>query len=247
VHLIRYIVVLVGDTCVLRRDVIMDGYEILDFIKAILLLVVETTRYYISFFHARDLIHPKSYFKRLKDVKEMREHVRKTAEIINTMTDSNRVEIYASQLLFFKRISDVWDDEHKTVLEKSGNDAVLAETWENYRFQVPAGCHFEDVRNKKTGIGEALQNALWGIDKANRGLLRGIYDDYPWTGESFKNDEAMIVLMEHLDKKNLSFNSVPDDILDIGFTYLKKSYTNFGCYPPIYNLKKRSIWHIFRD
>jgi len=44
-------------------------------------------------------------------------------------------------LLFFKRISDVYDEEYAAALAESGADEEYAQFPQNYRFQVPKGCH----------------------------------------------------------------------------------------------------------
>ena len=49
---------------------------------------------------------------------------------------------YILPLLFFKRISDVWDEEHARMLEEYGEDFP-----DEHRFQVPDGCHWNDVRS----------------------------------------------------------------------------------------------------
>ena len=48
---------------------------------------------------------------------------------------------YILPLLFFKRISDVCDEEHARMLEQLGEDFE-----DEHRPQVPDDCHWDDIR-----------------------------------------------------------------------------------------------------
>ena len=48
---------------------------------------------------------------------------------------------YILPLIFFKRTCDVWDEEHAGMLFEYGEDFP-----DEHRFQVPEGCHWNDVR-----------------------------------------------------------------------------------------------------
>lgn len=67
---------------------------------------------------------------------------------------------YVFPLLFFKWISDTWDWEHHRVVERYGDDEELAALPENYRFVVPEGRHWADLRRVSENVGVALQNIL---------------------------------------------------------------------------------------
>ena len=77
----------------------------------------------------------------------------------------------------FKRISDVYDEEYATALEESGGDEEYASFPQNYRFQIPKDCHWSDVRAVTSNVGQALQKAMRGIEKANPETLYGIFGD----------------------------------------------------------------------
>jgi type I restriction enzyme M protein len=55
---------------------------------------------------------------------------------------------YILPLLFFKRISDVWDEEHVRMLDQCGEDFI-----DEHRFQIPDGCHFDDLRSTAQNVG----------------------------------------------------------------------------------------------
>ena len=76
-------------------------------------------------------------------------------------------------LLFFKRLSDAHDEEYQAALEESGGDDEYALFPQNYRFQFPEGCRWQEVRAVTTNVGQALQSAMRGIEKANPETLYG--------------------------------------------------------------------------
>ena len=91
--------------------------------------------------------------------KQLEDYLWGAANILRGMIDAADFKQYIFPLLFFKRISDVWNEEYQTTLNESGNDLDYAEFRENHRFQIPKGCHWEDVRKKTVDVGAALQKA----------------------------------------------------------------------------------------
>jgi type I restriction enzyme M protein len=77
---------------------------------------------------------------------------------------------YILPLLFFKRISDVWDEETKEAVDAYG-DADPSAFPEVHRFQVPDGCHWNDVRSTAQNVGAALKHAMQEIERANPDTL----------------------------------------------------------------------------
>ena len=53
---------------------------------------------------------------------------------------------YIFPLVFFKRISDVHLEERRKALEMSGGDEEFADAKENYKFDIPKGCLWDDIR-----------------------------------------------------------------------------------------------------
>ncbi|MBO7249288.1 MAG: type I restriction-modification system subunit M N-terminal domain-containing protein, partial [Bacteroidales bacterium] len=53
---------------------------------------------------------------------------------------------YITPILYFKRISDVYDEETDAALEESDGDTEYAALPEQHRFDIPEGCHWQDVR-----------------------------------------------------------------------------------------------------
>src|SRR3954470_15893723 len=87
-------------------------------------------------------------------------HLWEAANILRGPVDAADFKTYIFPLLFFKRISDVYDEEYAAPPEESDNDQTYAAFPENHRFQLPDGCHWQDVRSKTTNVGQAIQYAL---------------------------------------------------------------------------------------
>ncbi len=55
----------------------------------------------------------------------------------------------------------------KALIDEAGGDEEYALFPQNYRFQIPKHCHWQDVRVVTSNVGQALQTAMRGIEKAN--------------------------------------------------------------------------------
>jgi type I restriction enzyme M protein len=108
---------------------------------------------------------------------QLESHLWEAANILRGPVDAADFKTYVFPLLFFKRLSDVHDEEYQAALEESGGDEAYARFPQHYRFQVPEDCHWRDVRAVTTSVGQALQTALRGIEKANPETLYGIFGD----------------------------------------------------------------------
>lgn len=158
--------------------------------------------------------------------KQLEDYLWGAANILRGMIDAADFKQYIFPLLFFKRVSDLWDEEYQTALDESDGDLTFAEFAENHRFQIPDGCHWEDVRKKTVDVGAYLQKALNGIEKANFEMLHDVFGDAQWTNKRRMSDEKMLDLIEHFSKMNLSVANVPHDIMGEGYEYLIKKFAD---------------------
>ena len=103
------------------------------------------------------------------DIGNLSGHLWEAANILRGPVDAADFKTYIFPL-FFKRLSDVYDEEYAVALEDSDGDVEFAQFPENHRFQVPEGYHWKEVRAKSANIGHALQ-------QANPDTLHGIFGD----------------------------------------------------------------------
>nr|MBP9743252.1 SAM-dependent DNA methyltransferase [Burkholderiales bacterium] len=158
--------------------------------------------------------------------KQLEDYLWGAANILRGMIDAADFKQYIFPLLFFKRISDVWDEEYKLALEESSGDLDYALFRENHRFQIPEGCHWNDVRKVTMDVGKALQLAITGIEEANFEMLHDVFGDAQWTNKRRMSDEKMLDLIEHFSKMDLSVANVPHDIMGSGYEYLIKKFAD---------------------
>ncbi len=140
--------------------------------------------------------------------------------------DAGDYKQYIFPLLFFKRISDVYDEEFKKALEESNGDLEYAAFAENHHFEIPKGSHWRDVRAITSNVGLAIQNSLYSIEQANPETLQGIFGDASWTNKERLSDEIINNLIEHFSQQDLNLNNVPDDKLGNAYEYLIKEFAD---------------------
>ena len=129
-------------------------------------------------------------------------------------------------LLFFKRLSDVYDEEYAAALAESGGDEAYAAFPEQHRFVIPDGAHWRDVRAVAKNVGKAIQTALRDVEAANPGKLDGIFGDAPWTNRDRLPDEMLKNLIEHFSSRVLDRKAVPEDELGNAYEFLIKKFAD---------------------
>ncbi len=157
---------------------------------------------------------------------QLESHLWESANILRGPVDAADFKTYVFPLLFFKRISDVYDEEYAAALEESGGDEEYAQFPQNYRFQVPTGCHWSDVRVVTTNVGQALQKAMRGIEKANPETLYGIFGDAAWSNKDRLPDSLLRDLIEHFSRITLGNQVAQADILGQSYEYLIKKFAD---------------------
>lgn len=162
----------------------------------------------------------------LINLSTLESHLWESANILRGPVDAADFKTYIFPILFFKRISDVYDEEVSAALEESEGDADYALFPENHRFQIPEGCHWRDVRAKTTNVGSALQRALREIEKANPRTLYGIFGDAQWTNKERLSDELLRDLLEHFSRLSLSNAHAKSDVLGQAYEYLIKKFAD---------------------
>ena len=148
------------------------------------------------------------------------------ANILRGPVDAADFKTYIFPLLFFKRVSDVFDEEMKQALAESDGNEQFALFPENHRFQIPEGAHWNDARTVSVNIGQALQTALRGIEQANPETLFGIFGDATWTNKDRLSDATLRNLLEHFSALDLSNANVDNDALGQAYEYLIKKFAD---------------------
>ncbi|MGR5176876.1 type I restriction-modification system subunit M [Vibrio mediterranei] len=157
---------------------------------------------------------------------ELEKYLWGAATTLRGTIDAGDYKQYIFPLMFFKRISDVYDEEFESALAESGGDLEYAAFAENHHFQVPEGAHWNDVREVTVNIGLALQDAMRAIEKANPDTLEGIFGDASWTNKERLSDAMLTELIEHYSEQKLNLKNVPDDKLGNAYEYMIKKFAD---------------------
>lgn len=147
------------------------------------------------------------------------------ANLLRGLVDAGDYKQYVFPLLFFKRLSDVWDEEHQTALDETG-DEVYARATADDRFAIPDVAHWSDVRSASRDVGRALVNAFRAIEAANPERLAGVFGNASWTDKAQLPDETLKNLIEHFSRHTLNLAAVPEDELGNGYEYLIKQFAD---------------------
>ena len=157
---------------------------------------------------------------------QLEQYLSKAAWILKGPVDASDFKSYIFPLLFFKRISDVYDEEYELALKESGNDKEYASLKEFHRFIIPKDCHWKDIRETSTNVGSKIQASIREIESANQEYLSGIFGDVQWSNKEKLSDELLNNLIDHFSQYNLSNSSVSPDILGDAYEYLIKHFAD---------------------
>ncbi|WBL23541.1 type I restriction-modification system subunit M [Zunongwangia sp. HRR-M8] len=157
---------------------------------------------------------------------QLENYLSKAAWILKGPVDASDFKVYIFPLLFFKRLSDVYDEEYRNALEESEGDTEYAALSEFHRFEIPDGCHWDDVRSTTTNVGLTIEKALRGIEQANQQFLSGIFGDAQWSNKNKLSDRLLIDLIEHFSQYILANSLVDVDILGQAYEYLIKHFAD---------------------
>jgi type I restriction enzyme M protein len=165
------------------------------------------------------------------------------ATLLRGFLDAGDYKQFIFPLLFFKRISDVYDEEYSQALKESG-DVEFATFAENHRFQIPEGAHWRDVRAQTADVGWALQTAMREIERANPDRLDGIFGDAQWTNKDRLSDATLRDLIEHFSSRTLSLSAVPEDELGQAYEFLIKKFADDSGHTAAEFYTNRTVVHL---
>ena len=151
--------------------------------------------------------------------------------ILRGPINQDEYKSYVTPILFLKRLSDVYDEEHEKALKESGGDEEYASFDENYSFVIPKGCHWNDVRNVTQNVGQAIVKAMSGIERANPDYLSGVFssfDDANWTDKNKLSDERLKNLIEHMSELKVGNNNYSADVMGDAYEYLIKKFADLS-------------------
>jgi type I restriction enzyme M protein len=145
--------------------------------------------------------------------------------------DAPKYKDYILPLLFYKRLSDVYEDELDRLGQEFGDEVLARQLAQEdralIRFYIPNGYVWSEVRKSPVRLGERLTEAMRAIARENPRLV-GVIDvvDFNATaaGQRILDDDVLARLMEILNRQRLGLRDVDPDILGRAYEYLLRKF-----------------------
>jgi len=143
----------------------------------------------------------------------------KSADILRGKIDSGDYKKYIFGLLFYKRMSDVWDEEYQKVMDEY-HDKAIAKAEYNHRFQVPKDCRWQTIIEQSENIGSRLNEIFEKITNVNSPKLDKIFDDLDFANKDKFPNEVLQKLINHFSEFSFANNYINSDLLGDAYEYL---------------------------
>ena len=160
---------------------------------------------------------------------EMKQFLWGAATRLRGQIDATGYKEYIFPLLFFKRISDVFDEQFTSYAAEGGVEYANMQA-EDFAIKIPEGAHWRDVRAVTENVGQRLVEAFIAIEQANPGVhtdgrvvggLEGIFGPKDiWTNKAKMPDHIITSLIEDFSVHNLSIAACPADEMGQAYEYL---------------------------
>lgn len=160
---------------------------------------------------------------------EMKQFLWSAAVRLRGQIDAAGYKEYIFPLLFFKRISDVYDEQYDGYVAEGGTEYANSQV-EDFAIRIPDKAHWRDVRAVTENVGQRLVEAFIAIEQANPGVrtdgrivggLEGIFGPKDiWTNKNKMPDHIITSLIEDFSRYNLSIAACPADEMGQAYEYL---------------------------
>ena len=158
-------------------------------------------------------------------------HLFEACNILRGPINQDSYKTYVIPILFFKRISDIYDEETILAQEQYGDDVVDFDEDEIHKFLIPEGCHWNDVHETAENVGVAIVNAMTGIERANPDTLSGLFssfDDSNWTDKTNFSDDRLKRLVEHMHSLKVGNLNYSADVMGDAYEFLIKKFADLS-------------------
>ena len=165
----------------------------------------------------------------MKNAQDLYNFIYKACDYLRGPVGHESFKDYLTPLLYYKRLSDTWDEEYEMALEESGGDEEYARLPEQHRFVIPEGCHWDEVRQRDENLGSAIVEALRLIEQANPETLYGVLSAFStanFTDKTIISDERFRNLIEHLSQRRLGNRDYSEDLMGDAYEILLKKFAD---------------------
>lgn len=154
---------------------------------------------------------------------QLKQFLWRSADILRGKIDSSDYKKYIFGLLFYKRISDLWDEEYEKILEEY-HDEEIARSDHNHRFQVTKDCRWKIIEKQAQGIGQKLNEIFDKLTNANSPKLDKIFDDLDFANRDKFPNETLQRLVNHFSQHNFGDTYISSDLLGDAYEYLIEQF-----------------------
>ena len=164
------------------------------------------------------------------------------ANTIRGASDAPKFKDFILPLIFYKRLSDVFDDEFakqvevfgseedaRNIIEGDNEDALKSGRNPIVRFYIPQEYHWKALRNHPADghLGEFVTEAMREVARLNP-LLQGVLDvkdfNESQSGQRTLDEERLEALIEVLSRHRLGLQDTEPDILGRAYEYLLRKF-----------------------
>ena len=163
--------------------------------------------------------------------------------VIRGATDAPKFKDFILPLIFYKRLSDVFDDEFEKHVEEFGNEEIARKITEAdhadalekdrddpiVRFYIPQEYSWEALRNHPAdgNLGQFVTDAMREVARANprlQGVLNVEDFNERQSGQRLIDDDRLEKLIEVISQHRLGLEDAEPDILGRAYEYLLRKF-----------------------
>ncbi|MDL0130059.1 class I SAM-dependent DNA methyltransferase [Halobacterium salinarum] len=155
---------------------------------------------------------------------ELDRYLFKCADIIRNTVDKTDYKDYILPLVFYKTISDTYQDNYEELLEEY-DDPEIASDEAFHDFVVPEEYRWEELRKQSERVDEFINDAFSALERENEPTLDGVFRTDFRRADAL-GDTKLTDLVEHLSTYNLSTHRVPPDLLGEAYMDLVRHFAD---------------------
>lgn len=160
---------------------------------------------------------------------ELKEFLWGAATRLRGQIDAAGYKEYIFPLLFFKRISDVYDEQFAGFAAEGGEEYAKMQA-DDLAIRIPDGAHWDNVREATEDVGRRLVEAFVAIEQANPGevgdgrIIGGLESIFGpkdgWLNKAKMPDYIITNLIEYFSLYTLNLKTCPADEMGQAYEYL---------------------------
>ena len=177
------------------------------------------------------------------DISTLENWLSEAADAIRGADDAPKFKDFILPLIFYKRLSDVFDDEFAKQVEEFGDEDIAREIIDDdhqdalttgrerliVRFYIPQGYRWKALRDHPANgrLGEFVTEAMREVARLNP-PLQGVLDvkdfNEQQSGQRTLEDERLERLIEAISRHRLGLQDTEPDILGRAYEYLLRKF-----------------------